>query len=164
MTTKSKNLTDDNQPETAQDAQRDLTHIAAYLRETSAPQTLVNRLMAVSQFIKTNSTAPASTAELAAAQRHTYASIANSMTGKHRDEKHTEYVTLADAEAAVRAASDRKSVLLKAAYDLLAKQRDSGYVLNLLQETAFYDDADCDGYCLMEEIADELGIDTDAQA
>lgn len=44
-------------------------------------------------------------AELAAAPRHTYASIANGLIGKHKDDQHTEYVTLADAEAAVRAAS-----------------------------------------------------------
>ena len=42
-------------------------------------------------------------AELTDAQRHTYASIANGMTGQHRDTSGTEYVTLADAEAAVRA-------------------------------------------------------------
>ena len=53
---------------------------------------------------------------------------------------------------------DRRNVLLKAAYDLLALQRDSSYTLSLLNETATWDDAECDGYCLMEEIADLLGI------
>lgn len=57
---------------------------------------------------------------------------------------------------------DRKLVLLKAAYDLLHKQDKSIYVLNMLGETAFYDGTDCDGYCLMEDIADELGIDSEA--
>ena len=54
---------------------------------------------------------------------------------------------------------DRKTVLLRAAYDLLKKQDKSGYVLNLLAETYFYDGTDCDGYCLMEDIAHELEID-----
>ena len=54
---------------------------------------------------------------------------------------------------------NRKEVLLRAAYDLLNKQNNSGYVLNMLETTTFYDDADCDGYCLMEDIAAELGID-----
>lgn len=50
----------------------------------------------------------------------------------------------------------RHSVLLKAAHDLLMKQSRSGYVLNLLEQTVFYDEADCDGHCLMEDIASEL--------
>lgn len=54
---------------------------------------------------------------------------------------------------------DRKTVLLKAAYELLKKQADSRYVLNLLEQTAFYDCADCDGYCLMDDIAAELGTE-----
>lgn len=53
----------------------------------------------------------------------------------------------------------RSRVLLKAAYDLLNKQKKSVYVLNLLTETAVWDEADCDGYCLMEEIAELLGVD-----
>jgi hypothetical protein len=55
--------------------------------------------------------------------------------------------------------ADRKAILLKAAYDLLRKQATSYYVLNLLAQTAFYDGTDCDGYCLMEDIADELGLE-----
>jgi hypothetical protein len=47
------------------------------------------------------STTPAP--ELAAVERHTYASIAEHMIGTTRDDTGTEYVTLADAEAAVRA-------------------------------------------------------------
>lgn len=50
------------------------------------------------------------------------------------------------------AAPDRKVTLLKAAYELLSKQREAGEVLNLLAETVFYDDADCDGGCLLEDI------------
>jgi hypothetical protein len=54
---------------------------------------------------------------------------------------------------------DRKEVLLKAAYDLL-KECDKGiYVKNALETVVFYDDAECDGTCLMEDIAIELGID-----
>lgn len=51
---------------------------------------------------------------------------------------------------------DRKITLLKACRDLLRKQKTSSYVLNLLEETTFYDDADCDGYCLLEDIETEL--------
>ena len=54
---------------------------------------------------------------------------------------------------------DRKATLLKACYDILKKQEDSHYVLNLLEETVYYDDADCDGNCLLEDIATELEID-----
>lgn len=54
---------------------------------------------------------------------------------------------------------DRKVTLLKACYNLLKKQEDSSFVLNLLSEAVYYDEADCDGYCLMEDIKDELGLD-----
>jgi hypothetical protein len=53
---------------------------------------------------------------------------------------------------------DRKIILLKACRDLLRKQEDSVYVLNLLEETVFYDDADCDGYCLLDDIEAELSM------
>lgn len=46
--------------------------------------------------------------------------------------------------------------LLKATYDLLEKQYRSPYVLNLLSETIFYDEAECDGNCLMEDIENLL--------
>jgi hypothetical protein len=51
---------------------------------------------------------------------------------------------------------DRKVILLQACLQLLEKQESSHYVLNMLEETAFYDEAECDGYCLMEDIRDEL--------
>lgn len=54
---------------------------------------------------------------------------------------------------------DRKEILLRACYDLLKKQTESVYVLNLLEETVHYDDSDCDGSVLMDDIAEELGID-----
>lgn len=58
-----------------------------------------------------------------------------------------------------QAEQDRAPILLKAAYDLLQKQDRSHYVLNLLTETAHWDEADCDGHCLMGEIKDLLGLD-----
>lgn len=47
---------------------------------------------------------------------------------------------------------DRKTELLIAAYKLLNKQNDSHYVLNLLSTTVNYDNAECDGSCLMDDI------------
>ena len=58
----------------------------------------------------------------------------------------------------------RADTLLKATYDLLNKQHGNYYVLNLLAETVYYDEAECDGNCLMEDIdawMDERGIDHD---
>lgn len=48
---------------------------------------------------------------------------------------------------------ERKTYLLKACFNLLHKQLESPYVLNLLTETINYDGAECDGECLMEDIA-----------
>lgn len=59
----------------------------------------------------------------------------------------------------------RADTLLKATYDLLKKQYKNYYVLNLLAETVYYDETECDGNCLMEDIyvwMDERGIDHDA--
>lgn len=53
---------------------------------------------------------------------------------------------------------DRKVTLLKACRDLLKKQEKSPFVIDLLSETIHYDDADCDGYCLLDDIEDELGL------
>ena len=53
----------------------------------------------------------------------------------------------------------RYETLLKAAYELLKKQEKSEYTLDLLSETVFYDESDCDGYCLMEDIAIELDLE-----
>ena len=47
---------------------------------------------------------------------------------------------------------ERAKILLIAAKDLLEKQENSGYVLNLLRETIFYDEAECDGSCLKNDI------------
>lgn len=54
---------------------------------------------------------------------------------------------------------DRKTVLLKACLELLQKQETSPYVLDMLSETVYYDECDCDGYCLMNDIRIELGLD-----
>lgn len=54
---------------------------------------------------------------------------------------------------------ERAKILLKATKELLEKQEDSCYVLNLLAETVFYDGVDCDGTCLKDDIGywfDEL--------
>lgn len=54
----------------------------------------------------------------------------------------------------------RAKTLLKAAHDLLKKQEDNFYVLNLLEETIEYDEAESDGLCLMNDIEywfDEIG-------
>ena len=52
---------------------------------------------------------------------------------------------------------DRKVTLLKACMELLRKQKHSSYVLDLLTETVFYDEANCDGNCLLDDIEIELG-------
>ena len=53
----------------------------------------------------------------------------------------------------------RKDVLLKAAFDMLKKQHDAHYVISSMETTVFYDGVDCDGFCLMNDIADELGME-----
>tara|TARA_Y100000310_G_C20673865_1_gene811748 strand:- start:657 stop:851 length:195 start_codon:yes stop_codon:yes gene_type:complete len=47
---------------------------------------------------------------------------------------------------------DRAKTLLKATFDLLEKQEDSVYVLNLLAEEIHYDNTLCDGCCLKSDI------------
>ena len=57
---------------------------------------------------------------------------------------------------------DRKTELLIATYKLLNKQNDTPYVLNMLSTTVNYDNAECDGSCLMDDIGyclNEEGID-----
>lgn len=51
---------------------------------------------------------------------------------------------------------DRKVILLKAAFDLLKQAHESDYVLNPMEIITHYDSADCDGFCLMNDIACEL--------
>lgn len=47
---------------------------------------------------------------------------------------------------------NREQELLVATYELLKKQNESPYVINILETTVNYDNAECDGYCLMEDI------------
>ncbi len=47
---------------------------------------------------------------------------------------------------------ERAVILLKATRELLSKQYKSHYVLNMLETTVFYDDAECDGSCLIDDI------------
>lgn len=54
---------------------------------------------------------------------------------------------------------DRKTILLKACMELLKRQDESGCLLNLIDEEVFYDNANCDGACLLEDIKLELGIE-----
>ena len=51
---------------------------------------------------------------------------------------------------------DRKEYLLRQCLKLLQKQKRSYYVLNLLEETIKYDEAECDGHCLLDDIQNEL--------
>ena len=57
---------------------------------------------------------------------------------------------------------DRAVTLLRACLDLLNKQKESYYVLNVLEQTVYYDGTDCDGYCLSEDI--ELYLDSMKQS
>ncbi len=54
---------------------------------------------------------------------------------------------------------DRKEVLLQACYDMFKKIDSGVYVMSPFEITVKYDDANCDGYCLMDDIATELGIE-----
>jgi hypothetical protein len=63
------------------------------------------------------------------------------------------------AGAPMSAGVDRKTILLKACYNMLKKQRDAGSVISPFEMTVFYDEAACDGYCLMEDIELELEIE-----
>ena len=53
---------------------------------------------------------------------------------------------------------DRKVILLKACRDLLQKQINCSYVLNLLEEIVHYDGGACDGSCLLDDINAELEL------
>ena len=56
----------------------------------------------------------------------------------------------------------RARVLLKATHDLLEAADDSPYVEDVLGILVHYDDTDCDGSCLMEDIEyyfDEFGAE-----
>lgn len=61
------------------------------------------------------------------------------------------------------AAVSRKEVLLRAAYDLLKRASEDHFVREATSIVVRYDEANCDGYCLMEDIALELDMDTDTE-
>ena len=65
-----------------------------------------------------------------------------------------EALTLAIAALERDSTYRRALYLLDATYRLLVKQAESRYVLNILETTVDYDDADCDGNCLVEDIKD----------
>lgn len=46
----------------------------------------------------------------------------------------------------------RMILLLEKCLELFRKE-ECPYLINILAETIFYDDVECDGYCLMEEMA-----------
>lgn len=50
----------------------------------------------------------------------------------------------------------RERVLLQACLDLLRKCNEGPYVKDALNQIVHYDDADCDGNCLMEDIETHL--------
>ena len=53
---------------------------------------------------------------------------------------------------------DRVIMLLECAYNLLQKQNESPFVLNMLEETVEYDGAECDGNCLLDDIENVLSM------
>lgn len=55
--------------------------------------------------------------------------------------------------------ANRKEILLRAAYDLLKRSTGDYYVRDATSIVIRFDDANCDGYCLMEDIAAELGLE-----
>ena len=69
------------------------------------------------------------------------------------------YQSAVRGEGEMKKSMTRKDVLLKACYDMLQKCEESPYVISPMETTVYYDEADCDGACLMEDIAIELGID-----
>ena len=54
---------------------------------------------------------------------------------------------------------DRKDILLRAAYDLIKRSTEGSYVEETAAIYVRYDDANCDGHCLMDDIASELGLE-----
>lgn len=52
---------------------------------------------------------------------------------------------------------DRATILLTAAKELLSKQKEAGILIDH-PITVHYDDADCDGYCLLDDITAFLEV------
>ena len=74
-------------------------------------------------------------------------------------DSHNGLMLATDDEYCCYKEQDHKAVLLKACYDLLQKQNESAYVLNMLEQKVHYDDTECDGDCLLEDIEAELGLE-----
>ena len=56
---------------------------------------------------------------------------------------------------------DRAKILLKAAHEILTKCNEAAFVQDVMSVTAIWDEAECNGNCLMEEIGElmeEMGI------
>ena len=53
---------------------------------------------------------------------------------------------------------DRKTVLLRACLEVLEEQNNMRILINVLESTVIYDNTECDGYCLMNDIREELGV------
>lgn len=51
---------------------------------------------------------------------------------------------------------ERALILMKATLDILNKCDEGPYVKNVLETTAIWDEAECDGYCLKDELEDLL--------
>ena len=47
---------------------------------------------------------------------------------------------------------ERAKILMQAALDILNKCDEGIYVKNVMEVTAIWDEAECDGYCLKEEL------------
>lgn len=60
--------------------------------------------------------------------------------------------------------TDRRTLLLKASLAMLRKCSAGPYVVSPTETTVHYDGADCDGYCLIEDIENELGEDAELGA
>ncbi len=55
----------------------------------------------------------------------------------------------------------RALVLVKAMVDILNQMKDSYYVLDVFEQTAIWDNAECDGYCWLDDAKALLGIEED---
>lgn len=54
---------------------------------------------------------------------------------------------------------ERMELLLKKAHELLTKCDESVYVVNPMGVIINYDEAECDGFCLMNDIAELLDLE-----
>jgi hypothetical protein len=67
------------------------------------------------------------------------------------------FAELARAEA-LSANAARLTTLVGAFRQMLVRQKRSPYVLNCMTESYFYDEAECDGFCLLEDIDAQLAL------